>query len=743
MENQSPKSKAIKTAALVIGGNILFIGIMVGIACIVLMNTEGKLKVVLDGTKGELSFVYDNETILKAGLKMVIPANPPVKDTRKGCLFSYELETIKKGNTVTRRCLLRIEDTSGDEFALSGEVSGYGAFPCAPEKNERLEKVIRVCSGPSASGLNNGIYCPADDWAIEFTHPRLSGFEYTGSAGEKNRFEFSVTGKGEIVIDFKPGFYKYHRGLEYYEGGTSHIRDSVPSAWISWKAYGGAVTEDDVTAATEWCADNLGDYGLTHIIVDDGWFTGQTAPGAGMYNVPPGIDWTKANRKFPSGINGLAEFIHDGNLKAGIWMSPFGFSGDPEINPDYWIRYSGDGQFLYNEWHGFHYCDASNNAAVDAWLTRGVKAQRANGIDFFKLDGMYHVAYEGYREASDYFKAKGMRWQEALRTGWKALIKAADGGYVLSCWGRVPEIAGIPNAIRIGQDKGSEWIYVTIAAEDLRQYLYEHNIVWTADPDHIVFGNLQATESRTWATLVGVTGTLLSFSDVSRSLTEEKLSILRHVLPVIGGPAVRPLNLFPYEKRPDLWLLEIVRPFDEWVVVADMDMGDPPGEIDFSEIGLKEHTAYTVFDFWNDRFLGVYENTFPCGGPAARDTQLFCIKEMRDHPWVISVNRHISQGGVSIVNMSYENGQLNGMSRIVKDDPYILSLYTHGRTIDAVSAGGGCEYELEEEGWHARLTLRSPRTGEFGWSVSFGEKNIALEPIRNEELNPAMEDGQS
>lgn len=661
-----------------------------------------------------------------------------ISEEKKVHPIEYKIEKeIDENGSLTQRFIFSAKEQPGSPLKLTGQFRGDKAFPCSPEKQNNLMEMIRVSSGMSKSRLNTGIYSPALDWALFFTDPEDLDIEYEEKK-DTSLDSFSIEKQDEksITIIFKPDLYKQHLEHPCFEPEKAHFADSIPCGWISWKAYGGEIHENNVKSMTDWCAEHLGDYGLEYIIIDDGWFAGQVS--SQMYNVPPGIDWTKTNRKFPSGMKNLADYVHQQNMKIGIWISPFGFSGDPNTNPGYWIRTGAKGAFLYNEWHGYYYCDGSNPGASEKWLTRGVKAQQENGIDLFKLDGMFHVAYEGYQNTGDFFTSKNLTWQKALRMGWNDLYNAARGRYVLSCWGRVPEIAGIPNAIRIGQDKDSEWIYITIVAEDLRKYLYEHNITWCDDPDHIVFRDLTLAESRTWTTLVGMTGTFLTFSDRPENMSFEKLSILRKILPVTGNPAVKPLNLFSYESPPFLWGMEITRDFDNWLVVANCGVDSSVNEITFRTIGLYPDVDYTVFDFWNLEFRGVYKGSFFCGRPPHHDSLVYAIKKLRPYPWVISVNRHISQGGVSIRDLHYSTNNLKGTVRVVKNDPYMLFIYTHGKKIEQVIMNPAASYDISIKGYCATLTITSPVTRECEWEIRFGENEPDATPLSNKELNPAL-----
>jgi hypothetical protein len=75
----------------------------------------------------------------------------------------------------------------------------------------------------------------------------------------------------------------------------------------------------------------------------------------------------------------------------------------------------------------------------------------------------------------------------------------------------------------------------------------------------MVWDRLTAAEARTWATLLGLTGTHLTLSERPVTITPEKLDILRRVLPVIHGPVVRSAQLYSQE-TPSLWTLEVVSP---------------------------------------------------------------------------------------------------------------------------------------------------------------------------------------
>ena len=57
--------------------------------------------------------------------------------------------------------------------------------------------------------------------------------------------------------------------------------------------------------------------------------------------------------------------------------------------------------------------------------------------------------------------------------------------------------------------------------------------------------------------------------------------------------------------------------------------------------------------------------------------QVFAIREARPHPWVLSTTRHISQGGVDLLDERWDAGArtLSGKSTVVVGDPYVLTVH--------------------------------------------------------------------
>jgi len=136
------------------------------------------------------------------------------------------------------------------------------------------------------------------------------------------------------------------------------------------------------------------------------------------------------------------------------------------------------------------------------------------------------------------------------------------------------------------------------------------------------------------------------------------------------------------------WLQEIDRSFDHWCVLARFNWrrkdlgwrrpGAPAVDVNFADLGLDPERNYLVFEFWSQTFLGSLKGSFTAvAQDPGRGVDVFAIREARPHPWVIGTTRHLSQGGVSLMEVNWEERgkTLSGTSSVVVGDPYVLTVH--------------------------------------------------------------------
>jgi hypothetical protein len=303
--------------------------------------------------------------------------------------------------------------------------------------------------------------------------------------------------------------------------------------------------------------------------------------------------------------------------------------------------------------------------------------------------------------------------------------------FMLGCWGIRPELTGIIDGCRIGDDG--------FAYAGLSQYNSFNNVVWRNDPDHIEL-NDQAYAS---TTVTSLTGSLLMLTDKPAVYRTAIIEPARRIAPVlftlpgqlydvdpsrsdqlfrvdaeVSGSGPRPFDA-GYTADCHLYLLEVERPFDSWCVLGRT--GGEFAELRFSDLGLDPVRDYIVFEFWTRRVLGTFRGSFSPGpiDPVFR-SQAFCIRERKSVPQVIATSRHISCGGVDLKEAQWDGTTLSGRSAVVANDPYdIILTEPDGFRFERFECGKIPPGRIERSGLSVSVMLRPGRSEEVEWKAVF------------------------
>jgi hypothetical protein len=208
-----------------------------------------------------------------------------------------------------------------------------------------------------------------------------------------------------------------------------------------------------------------------------------------------------------------------------------------------------------------------------------------------------------------------------------------------------------------------------------------------------------------------------------------------------------PGQLYDYGNRPNQdhgapkrggeatwWLQEIDRPFEHWSVLARFNWrqeslkwnrpGTPEQEVKFADLGLADDRDYLVFEFWTQTFLGKSKGSFkaPAQDPD-NALQVFAIREARPYPWVLSTTRHLSQGGVCLMDEKWDKASniLSGRSAVVSGDPYVLTVHLPQgfKLKSATTTGGKAELANQKETATVRVVPSATKTVE--WKMQFAK----------------------
>jgi len=636
------------------------------------------------------------------------------------------------------------EASEGTTLVLTGTVTGSGeAFPAeTPSEAQTRFPYVRNSVGLSRNLRNNAVYDRRWDWVL--IGPADGATRIVPEQAGESHITFSWQSRGPAVqIVFRPRFYQKHQGFSYYEPWTYRVWKGSVTGYCTWWAYRHGFTQETLDAMLGgFVQKHLPDFGYQYMQFDD---TYQQGNGSCPEN------WLNWNSKFPGGWKYAVKAIRDAGMKPGIWVHRIHRPSDPHVadiakeHPD-WFVHKPDGSLFTN--HGFYVLDTTNEEAVDNMVRKLYRGLAEQGWDYVKIDGTGDLlrAYQN-KECDAFFKHHPTTPEQSLRR-WDVVAREELGRdvYVLACHtvGNARVVIGLVDGARLSNDG--------FQPRTLAQYNHLEGVLWRGDPDHCdvmglwlmdedammrVFGLQQPVPARTVIrpAVCAMAGAVLMVSDKVEVYRDDRnIEGMKRSSPVLFTV---PGQLYGHGRNAIAWWLqEIDRPFDHWSVLARIQWGQkrekewkfdyhglPEQEVKFADLGLPDDREYLVFEFWTQKYLGKHAGSFTA--PAMDENnamQVFAMREAREHPWVLSTTRHISQGGVSLSDVKWDAPAktLSGRSAVVVGDPYVLTVHLPAGFQLETAAVGGQPAEIASQGETATLRTVPSTTGTVEWKMMFG-----------------------
>jgi hypothetical protein len=377
--------------------------------------------------------------------------------------------------------------------------------------------------------------------------------------------------------------------------------------------------------------------------------------------------------------------------------------------------------------------DASNPATFADLMAPVYRGFRRMGYTYFKLDALRHLRYEGYNSNARSFAERGLDRARVFRDVVTA-VRATIGpeAFLLACWGARPELIGLVDAVRIGDDG--------FGYGGLAQYNSFNNVVWRNDPDHIELSKPDAWAAITATTL---TGSHLMLTDQPEFYATPRSELARKAAPVLftvpgqlydvdpsrslrlggvetelSGAGPRPFDA-DQARVTDLYLLDITRPFERWTVLGRT--GGGAQRIPFRELGLSDSTDYLVFEAWTQQFLGTHRAVLALGAvPVPRGAQALCLRARLGRPQVVATSRHLTCGAADLADVTWVNGTLSGTSELVAGDPYDLVLYEPpGARWRSITAEGATVRRVSRRGAVRTVRFVAEATRRITWRARY------------------------
>ena len=711
---------------------------------------------------GRLSLRYHGGVILDA----TVGAEDASGHAAAGVEVKLE-PTVTPGEKVEQRLeFVLVKPQEGVTLVLRGAASGSEeAFPAetSSEAQKRFP-LVRTSVGLSHNLRNNAVYDRRWDWVL--IGPADGATRIQPEREEKQRITFTCESRGaSLELVFRPRFYQKHKDIAHFEPWTYKAWKGSLTGYCTWWAYKGDFSQTTLDRIVDVFAEKkLADFGYRYIQLDDAY---QIGNGSCPQN------WLTWNEKFPGGADYAIKRIRSAGLEPGIWVHRVHRPSDPHVadigkqHPDWFVR-KPNGELFMDQ--GFYCLNTRNKDALDGMARPIYRELKKQGWGYVKIDGAGDLLYS-YRNQPEHFEKIGTTPGESLRA-WDQVAREELGRdvYILTCWGVQPGLnsIGLVDGCRLGSDG--------FGPAGLQRFTSWNGVVWRNDPDHCdvlaewlkdkttmkTFGAQAAmTDTIEQPGVVSMAGGVLMVSDKAEAYKDDSnLEGMKRSAPVLFTV---PGQLYDYSQRgpgdygaplrggeATWWMLEIDRPFDHWSVLARFNWrqeklgwkrpGAPETEVKFADLGLAEDREYLVFEFWTQTFLGKSKGSFKAPAQdASNGLQVFAIREARLHPWVLSTTRHISQGGVSLLDERWDNDGkiLSGKSAVVSGDPYVLTVHLPRgfRLRSAEVRGEKVEFANQTETATVRIVPSATKTVEWKMAFAAGAGAIHLGSLLEDMLD--------
>jgi Melibiase len=544
---------------------------------------------------------------------------------------------------------------------------------------------------------------------------------------------------GNATIRLVPEYYTKVLGAPFYTPLDDTYFSAAPMVWSSWTGYYEDVTESDIVRNTDWLAKNLAPFGFQFVQLDDGYDRGKNGEHAWIEN------WDKS--KFPHGPQWLTNYIKSKGMHAGLWLVPNSYACAVEEHPDWYVR-SKDGDFVKD--YNTSVLDSSNPEVL-AFLKKLFTTLNDWGFEYYKFDGEGSIPQAMaeldrkrlYQDSADPVAV----YRDRLKT-----IRGAVGPRVFleGCPAGMPlHGIGYFNSLFNGNDLYDNWqgMYPLFSSINGNAF-FNRIFAYVMPGEGLELGNpmtleqakaqrkpgalreisnretpvtgvgVTDAEARTLVSFISLTGVAYPVGNVMLDLPGERLKLLQRTMPTMP---ILPLDLFSrgtdnriatfQHERPDYYIhnypeildLKVKTKSEAYDVVGFTNWRSETASRKISlveKLGLDAGSSHIIFDFWNQKLLGVFGDDVQVEvGP--HDTRVLSIHPALNRPQLIGNSRHIT-GAYSILDEKWDatNNTLSGASQSVPGTPYTLWFYIPkgvGAASVAVTTRGGSKIPVQSK----------------------------------------------
>lgn len=453
--------------------------------------------------------------------------------------------------------------------------------------------------------------------------------------------------------------------------------DNIPVGYCTWYYYYQRITEAEAIKNVKFIASHHDEIPIKYFQIDDG------------YEKDIG-EW-EANEKFPNGMKSLVDKINNAGFEAGLWVAPFMIgkkSSLYEKHPD-WVLRDKKGNPIEAQKHNPAWGFFNPSLALDCshpevqdWLrTEFTKITKDWGFNYIKIDFIYAAC------VSSNFYNKKMTRAQVYRKGLE-IIRETIGPNVLllGCGAPLGPSIGLVNAMRVSTDTAPNWNPIinkmgqkllnipnipcifNAMKNNIRSF-FMHKKLWINDPDCLMVRftktGLKEEEIKTEITCIALLNGYYFLSDDFSQLDKESIKLIKMFYPFDGNTAI-PLDLFESE-IPEILDLTITKEFGDWHIVGIFNWSDKTKNIvlNMDALGCEKEKEYHVFEFWEQKYYGIYKEKITFSNMLKHSCKLIAIKEVKYVPQLLSTTIHFTQGAVEVRKCDY-NTESNELQLIIE-----------------------------------------------------------------------------
>ena len=582
---------------------------------------------------------------------------------------------------------------------------------------------LGTASGPAVASHADALFDRQRDLALVYDWHDVWQVSYDW---EKACYAFCARGGGEkkfseIFLEVHENYCRNKFDVPYRGIRPRRGFETPAVGWMTWYSVKFDACEAVVLENARAFMELFGDYLDKRPVMWVDWeWCHKALDGLGCAD---GDMLTPRTSAYPRGLKPLADDLKAMGFLPALWVAP---TNDGVLNevmkahPEWVLCQS-------KAWCGQYWFDLTHPQVQQELFPKLFRQYLAWGYEALKWDCLpvtLSTAADHRDKAHDPTMAPMRQLRKVAQIARQTI---GEETYMMSCSGYTEsDIEGAMDSFdgaRVGGDIFTWQEFLKEGIDRIRHFYLFHNTAFYVDADNLILRAEHSTlaQARSRVSIYGLCGLPITVGDAIKELDAPRIDMLRRIMPPID---IRPEileRLWPSEEAMvEIVRLAVCRKFGSWTVVALCNKNETPAACKYNfveDLRLSEDMEYAVYDYWNKQFIGTAQGALTVEIPPC-DTKVLRLTPLeRDRPTLLSVSRHITQGGYELEDYKATPEGVSGRIRLNPAETTRLTfLLPEGKAV--VSASGS----FTQEGQVATLELPAREKGVYDWEMTLADR---------------------